>query len=185
VLAFCENSLYIAGRSHHRFDESRPAAERIEEINRCAAARLPAHRDALDRLLDRHHKARLNGMPQAQLRSLEIQITNLDSRIRSLPRLVAVVTAVLYRFYFLGWDSVQTCNGMPGVKPLRVRQACRRARIVWERLNGGQVYALPNGEFAQMAPTLKQRKKLGIDSCKFPETDPRRLPKKCRILKLA
>ncbi len=163
VLAVCEQGLYI---SHHYrpFDESRPIDERIAEINRVAAARLPAHREALDRLLARHDEARNAGATKDQLRRLEIQIQNLDTRILILPRIVAVVNAILYRYFFLRWTSVQTCIDLPGIKPLAVRQLCRRARITWERINGiRQLIALPSGEYVEMvAPSLPRRKRLGI-----------------------
>lgn len=170
VVAVCEAQRYIANQSNRPFDETRTANERIEAINRSAVARLPAYREALDNVIDRHHIGQHNGTPKAELRKLEIQIQNLDSRILILPRLVAVVTTVLYRFYFLGWDSVQTCNGLPGVKPVAVRQLCRRSRIVWDRLNGvRQMYALPSGELVELvAPSLKQRKELGLTQSKPP-----------------
>jgi hypothetical protein len=155
--------LYIA--HHYRpFDESKSLDERIAEINRIAAARLPAHREALDALLVRHDEARHAGATKDRLRRLKIQIQNLDTRILLLPRIVAVVTSVLYRYYFLRWDSVQTCFDLPGMKPLGVRQMCRRARIMWDRLNGTrQLIALPSGEFVDMvAPSLSRRKVLGI-----------------------
>ena len=163
VVAICETGLYIA--SHYRpFDESKSLDERIAEINRVAAARLPAHREALDALLVRHDEARHAGATKDHLRRLEIQIQNLDTRILLLPRIVAVMTTVLYRYYFLRWNSVQTCFDLPGMKPLGVRQMCRRARLVWDRLNRTrQLLALPSGEFVEMvAPSLQQRKVLGI-----------------------
>lgn len=163
VVAVCENSIYLANHRTRPFDETRPFNERLDAIAKSAVARLPGHREALDKLIDRHHWGQKNGMAKAQLRALQIQITNLDSRIRILPRIAVIVTAVLYRYYFLGWNSVQTCNGLP-VKPVMVRQMCRRARLVWDRVTGTQqLFALPNGEYLEMvAPSLKQRKRLGI-----------------------
>jgi hypothetical protein len=164
VVAICETQLYIAHRNRP-FDETKSLTERLEEIARCATARLPDQRKVLDALLARHYEGQRSGMSREELRSIEIQIQNVDTRILILPRLAAVITSILYRFYFLGYSSVEVCRDLPGVRPQMVRQLCRRARNVWDKLNGGCLYALPNGEFVRMPPPgLSRRKALGIVS---------------------
>lgn len=126
VLVYLERRFYI------RDAGGLTDAERLQQINDEAKRRLPRLRQHLDRYLLRYNTLAKNRAPKECLRRLGIEIQDLDSQVVALKRGIAsLVTAAIFFYYRIGWNSVQIANEL-GIKSPCVRVWLWRIRHLAE-----------------------------------------------------
>jgi hypothetical protein len=95
--------------------------ERMARVDQEARNRLPAKRAQLEGMLRRYNEAGAAGASAERLRKIAIEVQNVDSEIMMIERgLTALMLAVVYYYYRLGWNSVSVAEEL-GVKPPMVR----------------------------------------------------------------
>lgn len=112
ILKACENRFYID-------DHSGTTAERLARIAKKSGAYLPTMRQTLVDLESKYHIRQVEGA--TNLEAIEVEIQNIDTQIvlakRGIP---AVMNAVVYCYYRLGWNSSTIAEEF-GIKPPMVR----------------------------------------------------------------
>lgn len=96
-------------------------AERRQQVEKAAASCLPQMRQALADHVLRYNAAVKSGATEKELETIAIEIQNQDTQIVLTERGVpAILSAVVYCYYRLGWDSTAIAEEF-GVKPPMVR----------------------------------------------------------------
>ncbi len=132
VILYCERRLMI------RFGESLTRRERLARISYASRWAQSALRASLKKnLILYHERAVSKSHSAAQLRRLEIQVRNTESTILLLERnVLAVVMAVAFSYFRLGWNSVTIAENFKLNSPA-VRQMLARMRIVNDSRDSG------------------------------------------------
>jgi hypothetical protein len=145
ICRYLEHRYYLPSAPHKSFEE------RLAICKAEASKSIPRYVELLDSLLDR----------QESLRSVEIQ--NVDSKIvlerRGFP---AIVCAVVYQSYRLGWSSTQVA-AETGMKPPHVRILLYRLGRVWADMQSGRQdkhFALPESRLLPPEPKKRGRRRI-------------------------
>lgn len=114
VLRALEARLYLR-------DSSGTDLERMARVDQEARNRLPAKRAKLEGMLRRYNEAGTAGVSPERLRKIASEVQNIDSEIIMIERgLTAIMLAVVYYYYRLGWNSVSVAEEL-GVKSPMIR----------------------------------------------------------------
>ena len=113
--------------------------QRIERAHQRLLGRRAGLSKALDAYTERYMELRATGLPT---KSVESKIQMYDAILTMLPRLPAILCAVIYLSYRMGFTSTQVAHQL-GCSPVFCRQVLSRARIVAGKIERGEVRTCP------------------------------------------
>jgi hypothetical protein len=108
--------------------------QRIEAAHQRLLARRDGLLNALDVLCERFMELRAVGLPT---KDVEAQIEMYDAQLLMLPRLPAILCAVVYLSFRLGFTSTQVAHQLR-VTPVFVRQVLFRIRVIAGKIERGE-----------------------------------------------
>ena len=121
--------------------EVAPCSE-IQAINRAQQVLLshrPRKIETLRRLSQEFVALKKKPNPDAKrLKTLQVQIRNVDTLLRIEGNVAALVTGVLYWYYRCGFDSVKVASEA-GISPIHIRQLLKRIADTWEEVTGTKI----------------------------------------------
>jgi hypothetical protein len=129
LLVYLERRVYI-----NVPDETKSYEQRLAAVRERAALLANALRGKLEALLRRFHATQGELIAEG-VKSLQIEIQNVDTQIQMLARLPGIVASIPYFYYKLGWDSVTVAEELK-LKPAGVRRILFRLNHVALVLHG-------------------------------------------------
>jgi hypothetical protein len=130
---------YAENRAGYRYTQPGSDSERLARAQKTLDASMAERAATLKTLCAECIELRKNRpVDTKRLRNLELQIETLDTTIVANKNIALLATAVVYRYYRIGEDSVGVAQAL-GIKPPHCRQILWRLRREWERLQKPQV----------------------------------------------
>lgn len=125
---------YLEYRADFKRQQPGTEAERLQRAQERINAKRPGKIEILDRLSCEYVALKNAGGDPARLRTLEIQIENIDTQLVNSEHIAAKILRLVFLYYRVGLDSVGVAMELGTWKPPSVRQTLWRLDRVWERM---------------------------------------------------
>ena len=153
---------YLENRAGYRHPQPGSDSERLARAQAAIDASMAGRAATLKRLCEQCVALKKSvPVDEKRLRRLEQDIECADTTIIANRNVALLATAVVYRYYRIGEDSVGVSQAL-GIKPPHVRQILWRLRREWERLQRPQVVKVTNPHYIVDAARAAQLRAQGL-----------------------